>query len=172
MRKRRIAILAALFLTLAAYSILTVAAATYTSTETAVGTANITLGYPVHVVPYTDDASVAYVTVAWYTPGYPISSTNPWTDTSSSPPTHTGSFYYFSVPDHTPTVAGIWSLVISFYTSTGHLQSSDTQNVTVTTFTPVPEVPLLGTLGATICLFAALVYVIKIKPQRAKASSK
>ena len=167
MRKKSFAIIFA-FLTilLASSCIVAVSAVTYTygTNESAVGVANFTIGYPVHVDPYTNNPAVTHVKVIWTAPN----GTAVYTDTSTSPPTFDGTYYHFSVPDHTPTVGGNWWIYTYFYNGDGVQVGYEVQDAQLPIpLVPVPELPIIGTAGgAVICFFAVFAYIRKMKYQK------
>ena len=158
-------------LLVASVCVLSVSAVTYTyaMTETAVGVPNITIGYPIHVDPYTTDPTAAYVRLDWFNgQGGGVYGQLVWSDTSSAPPTFDGSKYHFVVPDHTPTTGGTWWLQATFYNAAGAMLGTETQAVPVLIpLTPVPELPILGSIGGLlVCLFAGFFYISKAKKQK------
>ena len=177
--RRGYALLFFLSLTLVASGcVMTVSASyVYSSTETPVGSPNFTVGVPIQVVAYTNDPTVSYVIVEWVEPGTPFGPIA-FTDTVTTS-TFSSPYYYFSAPDHAPTVAGNWYFFIDFYNSNGKCLFADDEDCgvvvqptctpTPSPVKPVPEFPVLGTAGAiVICLLATMLYVRRVKARELK----
>jgi hypothetical protein len=114
----------------------------------------------------TTDHDVDQVTFTWINPaGQTV-----WTETV--PVQFDGTYYgykkvYSATSTYTPEALGDWTVKALFIDQSGHLHCCCTSEVArrATSFNVIPEIPLIGTAGASIAMFAGLAVKMKRKPQ-------
>lgn len=78
--------------------------------------------------------------------------------------------YVFEAPVHAPDSLGDWSVQAIFQGPTGQTVDSFVEKIAIraTSFNVIPEIPLLGTVGASIAMIAGLAFKLKRKPHTVK----
>jgi hypothetical protein len=114
----------------------------------------------------TTNRDVDKVTFTWINPaGQTV-----WTETVAVQ--FDGTYYngkkvYSATSTYTPEALGDWTVKALFIDQNGHFHCCCTSEVArrATSFNVVPEIPLIGTAGASIAMFAGLAVKMKRKPQ-------
>lgn len=135
---------------------------------------NVTLDQNVSATAGTTDMSVYQIEFRWHnasdvvifddivkvsgpltTPTVPANVPQQVTSWANDNP---GVTYLFAQDTQTPNSTGDWGVQALFYASGGHLQGqgSDIVEIKAVSFTPIPENPAIGTVGAAIALLLAL----------------
>jgi hypothetical protein len=126
---------------------------------------DVPTGTEVTATAKTTDHHVDKVTFTWKNPqGQTI-----WTDTVTVHPdgTYNGKTVYSASSTHTPTEHGNWTVEAQFQDEHNYIIFTWTETVAIKTtqFFVVPEIPIIGTAGASIAMFAGLAIKTKRKPQ-------
>jgi len=127
---------------------------------------DVPTGVAVTATAKTTDHDVDKVQFIWKNPaGQTI-----WTDTVSvhSDGTYNGHTVYSASSTHTPQEIGDWTVQVLFLDVHYSCRCSWTETVArrATSFNVVPEIPVIGTAGASIAMFAGLAIKMKRKPQK------
>jgi hypothetical protein len=114
----------------------------------------------------TTNRDIDQVTFIWINPA----NQTVWTKTV--PVQFDGTYYdykkvYSATSTYTPEALGDWTVKAEFIDQGGHSHRCCTSKVPrrATSFNVVPEIPLIGTAGASIAMFAGLAVKMKRKPQ-------
>jgi hypothetical protein len=126
---------------------------------------NVPTGAAVTATAQTTNHYVDKVTFTWKNP----TSQTIWTDTVPVHPdgTYNGKTVYSASSTHTPTEHGNWTVEAKFQDEHNSIIFTWTETVAIKTtqFFVVPEIPIIGTAGASIAMFAGLAIKMKRKPQ-------
>lgn len=119
---------------------------------------DVPAGASVVVTASTTDATVYQVTFLWKNPG----GNTVWTDVVPINPDGT------ATSTHAPDEIGDWGVQALFQSPDGTTKQGVEEVIAIraTSFNVVPEVPLIGTAGASIAMLAGLTYKMKRKPQK------
>jgi hypothetical protein len=122
-------------------------------------------GASVIVTAMTTDHRVDKVIFIWKDP----SGHTAWTDTVSvfhNGTTYNGIEIYYAISTHTPSVLGDWGVQAKFINVVGFCWWTFDCKVAcrATSFNVIPEVPIIGTAGASIAMVLGLAYKMKRKP--------
>jgi hypothetical protein len=129
------------------------------------------LGTDVHVKAYTTDAGVTQVTFIWRNAAEEIKFGPDVVTTKSTDGTFDGkTVYVFEAPVHAPDSIGDWGVQAIFQGPGGSARANlqDVIAIRATSFNVIPEIPLLGTVGASIAMIAGLAFKLKRKPHIVK----
>jgi hypothetical protein len=129
---------------------------------------NVPTGTEVTATAKTTDHHVDKVTFIWKNPaGQTI-----WTDTVPVQPdgTYNGKTVYSASSTHKPEEHGNWTVEALFLDEYSFFIFTWTETVTMqaTLFFVVPEIPIIGTAGASIAMFAGLAIKMKRRPSKNK----
>ena len=121
------------------------------------------------VTAMTTDAVVDHVLFVWKNPAEQII----WVDIESVYSNGTtyekdGKLIYYANSSHIPNSIGDWGVKAIFVDLNG-IYRCETKLIVArraTSFNVIPEIPLLGTAGASIAMLAGFTYKIKRKPQK------
>ena len=125
---------------------------------------NTPLGVDVHVVATTTDSTVYQVTFIWHD-GANIVQFGPEAVASSG--TDADGNFVFNAPVHAPDTIGDWGVQALFQGPDGKTKEGITYVVATraTSFNVVPELPLIGTAGASVAMVLGLaLFKAKRKP--------
>lgn len=124
-------------------------------------------GADVVVTAMTTDAKVDHVIFVWTNPAGQIV----WADidsVESNGPEYDGKLVYYANSTHKPEALGDWGVKAIFVDLNGifrcHLKLFVARRAT--SFNVIPEIPIIGTAGASIAMIAGLTYKMKRKPQK------
>lgn len=122
------------------------------------------LNAPVQVTAYTTDFTVSQVTFIWRN----AAGKEKWTDVVTVYTDTTFNGYNvrkFVAPTHAPDSIGDWGVQAVFQGPDGREVANleDVLAIRATSFNVIPEIPLIGTAGATLAMFAGLTYKLKRK---------
>jgi hypothetical protein len=126
------------------------------------------LGTDVHVKAYTTDTDVTYVTFIWRNAANNVVYGPDVVNTKSTDGEYGGkTVYVFEAPVHAPDSIGDWGVQVIFQGPTGQTVNSFVDKIAIraTSFNVIPEVPLLGTVGASAAMIGALGLKLKRKNQ-------
>lgn len=126
------------------------------------------LGTDVHVKAYTTDEGVTYVTFIWRNAAEErVFGPDVVTTKSTDGEYYGKTVYVFEAPVHAPDSIGDWGVQAIFQGPTGQTIDSFVDKIAIraTSFNVIPEIPLLGTVGASIAMIAALGFKLKRKNQ-------
>jgi len=129
------------------------------------------LGADVHVKAYTTDAGVTQVTFIWRNAAEEEVFGPDVVNTKSIDNTlYTEPVYVFEAPVHAPDSAGDWGVQAIFQGPTGQTVGNFECKIAIraTSFNVIPEIPLLGTVGASVAMIAGLAFKLKRKPHIVK----
>ncbi len=126
---------------------------------------DVPTGAEVIATAKTTDWRVDKVQFIWLDPsGYAN-----WTDTVSVHPdgTYNGHTVYSAVATHVPEEVGDWTVKANFLDLNGYSLCCCDHTVArkATSFFVVPEIPVIGTAGAAVAMFAGLAVKMRRKPQ-------
>jgi hypothetical protein len=126
------------------------------------------LGTDVHVKAYTTDEGVTQVTFIWRNgAGDEVYGPDVVT-TKSTDGEHDGkTVYVFEAPVHAPDSIGDWGVQAIFQGPDGSARAN-CQNVIAiraTSFNVIPEIPLIGTAGASIAMIGGLAFKLRRKSE-------
>jgi len=127
---------------------------------------NTPLGTEVHVKAYTTDAGVTQVTFIWRNAVEKEVFGPDVVTTRSTDGEYKGkTVYVFEAPVHAPDTIGDWGVQAIFQGPTGQTVGNFEEKVAIkaTSFNVIPEIPLLGTVGASIAMIAGLAFKLKRK---------
>jgi hypothetical protein len=128
---------------------------------------DVPIGSEVVVTALTTDPAVAQVVLLWENPGGQIL----WKDTVDVAPngdTYNGDPVYSASAAHVPEDIGDWGVHALFIDDDGQT-IWDIENIVAirsTSFNVIPEIPLIGTAGASIAMLLGFTYKMKKKPQK------
>jgi hypothetical protein len=124
-------------------------------------------GTEVAATAMTTDASVTRVTFLWKNPAGTTTFNDPDVPVFQNGTTWDGKLIYYAISTYTPEALGDWGIQALFQDSRGHtIQGvADVVAIRARSFNVIPEVPLLGTLGASLAMVAGLAYKTKRKHQ-------
>lgn len=124
-------------------------------------------GANVVVTAMTTDAKVDHVIFVWKNPAGQII----WADIESvytNGTEYDGKLVYYANSTHKPEALGDWGVKAIFVDLNGifrcHLKLFVARRAT--SFNVIPEIPIIGTAGASIAMIAGLTYKMKRKPQK------
>jgi hypothetical protein len=126
------------------------------------------LGTDVHVKAYTTDVGVTYATFIWRNAAKDEVYGPDVVNTRSTDGEYGGkTVYVFEAPVHAPDSIGDWGVQVIFQGPTGQTVNSFVDKIAIraTSFNVIPEIPLLGTVGASIAMIGALGFKLKRKNQ-------
>jgi len=126
------------------------------------------LGTDVHVKAYTTDAGVTQVTFIWRNAAEEIVFGPEVVTTKSTDGEYDGkTVYVFEAPIHAPDSIGDWGVQAIFQGPDGSARANCENVVAIraTSFNVIPEIPLLGSIGASIAMIGALGFKLKRKNQ-------
>ena len=144
----------------------------YTSIEGSTSVPLNLVGTPISVLALTDDPSVNKVIVHWDAPnGSTVFGPDTvLTSTTNTPvatyPGLVAPIFNFVAPSHSPDVVGHWHVILEFYNAAGLVNTDNEDCFIIGPTNNVPEVPILGTIGAIAAMVAAFIYVMKRKTPR------
>jgi hypothetical protein len=126
-------------------------------------------GAEVVVTAMTTDAKVDHVIFVWKNPAKQII----WTDIASVYTNGTtyekdGKMIYYANSTHKPEALGDWGVNAIFVDFDG-IDICETELIVArraTSFNVIPEVPIIGTAGASIAMLLGFTYKLKRKPQK------
>jgi len=124
---------------------------------------NVPLGANVIVTAYTTDATVYQVTFLWKNPG----GNTVFTDVESSPTLgaeqYEGMNVYTFSSEHVPDEIGDWGVQALFQGPDGKTKEGIEEVISIkaTSFNVIPEVPIIGTIGASVMMLLGLGYFVK-----------
>lgn len=121
-------------------------------------------GSTITVTAQTTNTRVAKITFHWKNPA----GSTVWTDTVTVQPdgTYEGKTVYSAESVHSPMDHGDWQVNALFLTADDFcLSQSNIAPSIRTTFFVVPEIPIVGTAGAALAMFAGLAIKMKSKPK-------
>ena len=126
------------------------------------------LGTDVHVKAYTTDQGVTQVTFIWRN-GAGDEVYGPDVVTTKSTDGEYGGLtvYVFEAPAHAPDSIGDWGVQAIFQGPDGSARAN-CQNVIAiraTSFNVIPEIPLIGTAGASIAMIGGLAFKLRRKSE-------
>jgi hypothetical protein len=133
-------------------------------------------GTPVTATAMTIDPSVTQVTFLWKNPGggtvftdvVPVYTNGTLGSGNVKGTPYTDVPVRFADATQTPNAIGDWGVQALFQDSGGQ-EIEDVENVVAIrarSFNVIPELPLIGTLGASIAMLAGFTYKMKRKPQK------
>jgi hypothetical protein len=129
------------------------------------------LGTEVHVKAYTTDAGVTQVTFIWRNAAEDIVYGPDVVTTKTTDGEHNGkTVYMFEAPVHAPDSIGDWG-VQAIFQGPDESARANCQNVIAiraTSFNVIPEIPLIGTAGASIAMIGGLAFKLRRKNQNLK----
>jgi hypothetical protein len=117
------------------------------------------LGTDIHVTAKTTDAGVTYVTFIWRNGAGDTIYGPDVVTTRGTDGTYGGAtVYVFEAPVHAPDSIGDWGVQAIFQGPDGSARANLENVIAIraTSFNVIPEIPLLGTLGASIVMMAGL----------------
>jgi hypothetical protein len=124
-------------------------------------------GATVVVTAMTTDAKVDHVIFVWKNPAGQII----WADiqsVSSNGTEYDGKLVYYAISMHEPEALGDWGVQAIFVDLNGifrcHLRLFVARRAT--SFNVIPEVPIIGTAGASLAMLLGFTYKIKRKPKK------
>jgi hypothetical protein len=125
-------------------------------------------GTEVVATAMTTNPEVARVTFLWKNPSDTPTYTDPDVAVFQNGTMWDGKLIYYAISTYTPNIMGDWGVQALFQDSTGRTIQGVEGVVAIRarSFNAVPEIPILGTVGATIAMLAGLTYKMKRKPQK------
>lgn len=124
-------------------------------------------GVPVTVTAMTTDPSVDVVKFIWKNPAGQIIHTEV-KKASANGTTYDDKLVYYASSTFTPTSMGDWGVQAKFLDIHRICRWIWIEKVArrATSFNVIPEIPIIGTAGAGLAMFAGFTYKIKRKPQK------
>jgi hypothetical protein len=121
---------------------------------------DVPMGATVIATAKTNNSQVDHIQFIWIDPNGHTVKTE--TKTVTFDGTH-----YKAESNYVPTILGLWTVKAKFLDQNGflHCCCDETVETKKTTFFVVPEIPLIGTAGASIAMFAGLAIKMKRKPK-------
>jgi hypothetical protein len=118
---------------------------------------DVPIGSNVIVTAWTTDATVYQVTFLWKNPGETIV----WTDivpVFSNGTTYDDMLVYYAISTHTPQDLGDWGVQALFQSPDGSTKQGVEEVIAIraTSFNVIPEIPLIGTMGAAAAMLLGL----------------
>ena len=115
------------------------------------------LGSDVVVTALTTDATVYQVTFLWKNPGENLI----WTDVVpvfSNGTTYDGEAISYALSTHAPQDLGDWGVQTLFQSPNGRIKQEVEEVIAIraTSFNVIPEIPILGSMGAVIAMLLGL----------------
>jgi hypothetical protein len=121
----------------------------------------------VTVTAMTTDPTITQVAFLWENPGGQIV-WNEIIDVHPNGTTYNGKLVYYADSTHDPADLGDWGVHALFLDSDGKTIQGIENVIAIrsTSFNVIPEIPILGTAGASIAMVAGFTYKMKRKPKK------
>src|SRR3990170_1051558 len=125
-------------------------------------------GSNVVVTAMTTDPSVYQVTFLWKDPTGQTADKEEVTPLFTNGTMYDGKLIYYAISENIVYTIGDWGVQALFQAPGGKTKQGITEVVKIraTSFNVIPEVPLIGTAGASIAMIAGLTYRMKRKPPK------
>jgi hypothetical protein len=125
-------------------------------------------GTEVIATAMTTDASVTHVTFLWKNPSNITNYIDPDVPVYTTGTMWDGKLIYYANSTYTPTDLGDWGVQALFQDSIDRTIQDVTNVVAIRarSFNVIPEIPIIGTVGASIAMLLGLAYKTKRKPQK------
>lgn len=125
-------------------------------------------GSNVVVTAMTTDPTVYQVTFLWKDPTGRTADFEEITPLFHNGTMYNGKLIYYAISENIVNTIGDWGVQALFQAPGGKTKQGITEVVKIraTSFNVIPEVPLIGTAGASIAMIAGFTYRMKRKPQK------
>jgi hypothetical protein len=129
---------------------------------------DVPLGSSVVVTAMTTDQSVYQVTFLWKDPTGQTADKEEVTPLFTNGTMCNGKEIHYAISENTVNTIGDWGVQALFQGPDGTTKEGITEVVKIraTSFNVIPEVPVIGTVGASIAMLLGLTYKMKRKPQK------